>query len=102
MTIPIACAAAGLLHGLGEIRLHDKDQTVPYYVYKIHPLLRILEKVEEHGAFKAASDRAKMLRREIPPGETYQVRVIHADNELQAEDLLSQVRESQPFTGDDD
>lgn len=75
---------------------------MPYYVYKIHPLLRILEKVEEHGAFKAASGRAKALRREIPPGETCQVRVIHADNELQAEDLLSQVRESRPTTGDED
>lgn len=74
---------------------------MPYYIYTVHPPLRRLEKVEAHDAFKAASDRAKQLRREIPAGQDYQVKVIHAENELQAEDLLSQVREKEPLTGDD-
>jgi hypothetical protein len=74
---------------------------MPYYIYKIHQPLRNLEKIEEHDAFKAASDRAKVLRREIAPGQDYLVKVMYADNELQAEDLLSQVREKQPITGDD-
>lgn len=83
------------------IRMHDKEQTVPYFVYKIQPLLRLLEKVDAHDTFKAASEQAKMLRRETPPGDACRVKVIHADNELLAEDLLSQVRDTQPFTGDD-
>jgi hypothetical protein len=29
------------------------------------------------------------------------VKVIHGENELQAEDALSQVREREPLTGDD-
>ena len=74
---------------------------MPYYIYKIHPPLRRLEKAEEHDSFKAASERAKQMRREIPQGEDYQVKVMFADNELQAEDLLSQVREREPITGDD-
>ncbi|MCK7491239.1 MAG: hypothetical protein MZW92_05620 [Comamonadaceae bacterium] len=74
---------------------------MPYYIYKVHQPLRNLEKVEEHDAFRAASDRAKQMRREIPAGQDYLVKVIHAENELQAEDLLSQVREKEPLTGDD-
>jgi hypothetical protein len=74
---------------------------MPYYIYRIHPPLRRLEQVEAHETFRAASDRAKDLRRAIAPGEDYQVKVIYAENELQAEDLLSQVREKEPLTGDD-
>ena len=74
---------------------------MPYYIYNVHPPMRRLEKVEAHEVFKAASDRAKVLRREIPPGKDYLVKVIYADNELQAEDLLSQVRDKEPITGDD-
>jgi uncharacterized protein (DUF3084 family) len=74
---------------------------MPYYIYKVHQPLRNLEKAEEHDAFRAASDRAKQMRREIPAGQDYLVKVIHAENELQAEDLLSQVREKEPLTGDD-
>ena len=36
---------------------------------------------------------------DLPAGA--QVKVIFADNELMAEDLLTQVRESEPITGDD-
>jgi len=39
------------------------------------------------------------MRREIPAGQDYLVKVIHAGNELQAEDLLSQVREKSPSPG---
>jgi hypothetical protein len=71
---------------------------MPYFIYKIHPPLRRLEKVEIFDRFKPASEHAKSLRRE-PAG--CEVKVIFADNELQAEDLLSQVREKEPITGDD-
>ncbi len=74
---------------------------MPYYIYKIHSPLRTLEKVAQHAAFKDASGEAKALRNspDLPTGCS--VKVIFADNELQAEDLLSQVREPEPLIGDD-
>jgi hypothetical protein len=74
---------------------------MPYYIYRIHSPLRRLEKVEAHEKFREASERAKQLRRDMPPGAAYQVKVIYGENELQAEDALSQVREPEPLTGDD-
>jgi len=74
---------------------------MPYYIYKIHSPLRNLEKVAQHAAFKDASGEAKALRTspDLPAG--CNVKVIFAENELQAEDLLSQVREPEPLIGDD-
>lgn len=76
---------------------------MPYYIYRVTPLgpVRNLARLDQHEAFKSASNEAKRLRRELDlaPGEL--VKVIFADNELQAEELLSQVREGEPLTGDD-
>ena len=73
-----------------------------YYIYKIFrkPILR-LEKIEEHEAFRAASDRAKILRRELSQTESCEVKIIFAENESIAENLLSQIREPVPEIGDD-
>ncbi len=75
---------------------------MPYYIYKVFndPILR-LAKIEQHDEFRAASTRAKDLRRELALSEGCAVKVVFADNELGAEDLLSQVREPQPELGDD-
>lgn len=75
---------------------------MPYYLYKVFETpIRRLEKIELHDTFKAASSRAKALRRELALSEGCAVRTIFADNELQAEDILSQVREAPPEPGDD-
>lgn len=75
---------------------------MPYYIYKVFETpIRRLEKIEQHEAFREASGRAKTLRRELAMNEQCAVKVIFADNELQAEDILSQVREPQPELGDD-
>lgn len=75
---------------------------MPYYIYKVFETpIRRLEKIEQHEAFREASNRAKALRRELAMSEQCVVKVIFADNELQAEDILSQVREAQPEPGDD-
>ena len=72
---------------------------MPYYIYRIGAL-GVLEKLGEHGGFAAASKEAKTLRQAGEPEGT-RIKVIHAENELQAEDLISTQR---PFerTGDDD
>lgn len=76
---------------------------MPYYIYRITPMgpIRTLTKITQFESFKEASTEAKRLRREadLANGET--VKTIFAENELQAEDLLSQVREGEPLTGDD-
>ena len=76
---------------------------MPYYLYKIFETpIRRLEMIESHDTFKAASNRAKELRRELTLSEGCTVKTIFAENELQAEDLLSQAHETQPEPGDGD
>jgi hypothetical protein len=75
---------------------------MPYYVYKvIEGPFKQLAVLNQFDKFREASNWAKQRRGEIPPGENYLVKVIFAENELQAEDLLMQVREKEPITGDD-
>ncbi len=72
---------------------------MPYYVYEISdkPILQ-LAKLAQFGSFKEASADAKRLRTET---EGRNVKVIFAANELEAEDLLSQVRQAPLVIGDD-
>ena len=76
---------------------------MPYYLYRITQLgpVKQLDKLTQFEAFKEASTEAKRLRLEpdLPAGAM--VKVIFADNELMAEDILSQVREAEPNIGDD-
>lgn len=72
---------------------------MPYYLYRILPL-GVLQKLDQFDRFADASARAKALRAADPPGTPGRVKVMFADNELQAEDLLGQVREAGP-SGDD-
>ncbi len=74
---------------------------MPYYVYKIHPPLKTLELVGEHASFKDASTAVKTLRSELASSAGISVKMIFAENELAAEDLLSQVRPPEPVVGDD-
>ncbi len=74
---------------------------MPYFVYKILLPMRILEKVEAFDGFKDASKHAKALRTTISAEDNCIVKVIYGENELEAEDILSQVRDPQPTTGED-
>lgn len=72
---------------------------MPYYLYDIveHPI-RQLKKLAQYPSFKEASAEAKRVR---AAGECSNAKVIFAENELQAEDLLSQLRQAPPVLGDD-
>jgi len=72
---------------------------MPYYVFAVKPL-GLLQKLAEFDAFKDASAQAKALRAAQPPDALVRVKVMFADNQLAAEDLLSQVREPGP-SGDE-
>jgi hypothetical protein len=72
---------------------------MPYFVYRIMraPLLR-LDKLAEFDKYPDASQHAKARRVDADPARET-IKVIHAETELHAEDLLSQVRESRPGSG---
>ncbi len=72
---------------------------MPYFVFNVRPFAQ-LEKLAEFGSFKEASTQAKVLRAAQGAGDQAKVKVMFADNQLQAEDLLLQIREAGP-SGDD-
>ncbi len=74
---------------------------MPYFVYKIRPPFKQLEKIDAFPNFKEAGAFAKSLRAGMSTADDFTVKVIFAENELQAEDLLNQVREPEPMTGED-
>ncbi|MGA9667431.1 MAG: hypothetical protein WBQ69_13430 [Gallionella sp.] len=75
---------------------------MPYFVYKIFETpIRRLEKLEQHDAFREASNRAKQIRSELPADAACTIKMIFAETEFNAEDLLNQVREPAPNPQDD-
>jgi hypothetical protein len=74
---------------------------MPYYIYKIGPL-NILEKQGQADSFKDAKAVANALRKNLDPNQGQTVKMIFADNELAAEDTLSQPRELDASLAGDD
>ncbi|PIV89482.1 MAG: hypothetical protein COW48_00065 [Hydrogenophilales bacterium CG17_big_fil_post_rev_8_21_14_2_50_63_12] len=75
---------------------------MPYFIYKIGGPFKLLEKQGEADSFKAAKALANEHRRGLDPNSGYAVKMIFADNELAAEDVLSQPREAETgMIGDD-
>ena len=74
---------------------------MPYYIYKIGPL-NILEKQGQADSFKDAKAVANSLRKNLDPNQGQTVKMIFADNELAAEDTLSQPRELDASLAGDD
>jgi hypothetical protein len=72
---------------------------MPYYVFRVLPLVRI-EKIAEFAAFREASAHAKALRASGSEPPQARVKVMFADNQTLAEDLLCQIRDPGP-AGDD-
>lgn len=75
---------------------------MPYYIYKIdnYPVKQ-LELLAHFDTFKAASAEAKVRRNAMQLTNGQVVKVMFAESELEAEDLLSQVRIAPPTTGED-
>jgi hypothetical protein len=75
---------------------------MPYYIYHVSDFpIRQLKKLEQHDVYKAASSRVKQLRAELSEGSPMMIKMIHAESELHAEDLLNQVRDPVHITEDD-
>ena len=72
---------------------------MPYFVFSVRPFGQ-LEKLAEFSTFKQASSNAKSLRATQAAGDGIRIKVMFADRQDLAEDLLCQVREPGP-SGDD-
>jgi len=72
---------------------------MPYFVYRVLPFAQ-LQKLAEFDSFREASNHAKALRAADAAAASGKVKVMFADNEQLAEDLLCAVREPGPI-GDD-
>lgn len=74
---------------------------MPYFIYEVGPL-KILNKRAVAASFKEAKAIANDLRKGLDPNTGTQVKMIFAENELQAEETLSQPRELDPSLAGDD
>ncbi len=74
---------------------------MPYFIYKIGPF-NLLEKQGVAASFREAKAAVNQLRKGLDPMSGVTVKMIFAENELAAEDLLSQPRELDPSLAGDD
>jgi len=68
---------------------------MPYYVFKITqptPVVKNLEFQKEFEKFKDAKLFAREMRAELPLNGGITVKMVHAANQLQAEELLMEKR----------
>ncbi len=68
---------------------------MPYYVYKITqptPIVKNLEFQKEFDEFKDAKQFSRKLRAELPLNGGISVKMMHAVNQLQAEEILLEKR----------
>lgn len=72
---------------------------MPYFVYEVHPM-RIVRKAAQFDKFKDASAHARAAQ-QLTGADNYSIKVIFAENELHAEEMLCEVREKPPTTGED-
>jgi len=67
-----------------------------YYIFKITeptPIVKNCEFIDKFEVFKEAKNYARNLRAELPLNTTASIKMIHAVNQLQAEELLQEKRE---------
>lgn len=75
---------------------------MPYFIYSITARpIKMLKKIEQHDSYRDASARVKQLRNELGENPQALIKMIHAETELHAEDLLNEVRDPAPVLGDD-
>ena len=72
---------------------------MPYYIFSVNPGAQY-KKLSEFGAFSEASAHAKTLRAQQPAKTLEKIKVMFAETEDQAVDLMLQIRTPGP-KGDD-
>jgi len=71
---------------------------MPYFIYKITQspgaIIKNLELIENFPSFRLAKKQLRILRDDRDPEEKSEFKVIFAENELEAEELLQVKREA--------
>lgn len=74
---------------------------MPYFVFRIG-MFKVLEKQGEWASFKEAKAHTNALRKTLDPNSGDKYKMIFAENEIAAQDILSAERElDQRLSGDD-
>lgn len=68
---------------------------MPYFIFSVRPFAQI-RKLAEFPGFKEASARAKAIRATQAAGSDAKIKIMFADNQQMAEDLLCQIRDPGP------
>jgi hypothetical protein len=68
---------------------------MPYYVFSVKPFAQYA-KLAEFGAFREASAHAKALRGGVAAASGEQIKLMFADSEEQALDLMCRPRDAAP------
>ncbi len=70
---------------------------MPYFVFRVETaefaMLKQLDKLNEFESFKEAKNFARQTRAEQAEGDSAEIKVIFADNQLAAEEMLMEKRE---------
>ena len=70
---------------------------MPYFVYRINPgptaIVKNLEAIGEFEQYREAKDFTKAQRIELAKDSKVQIKIIFADNQLHAEEQLSEARD---------
>lgn len=74
---------------------------MPYFIYKIIPPFKQLEQIQSFDNYKEASAFAKSQRAAMQPDDKFTIKLVFADDVLNAEMLLTEEREPEPMIGDD-
>lgn len=72
---------------------------MPYFVFKVSPE-RKLERLEAFAGYRDARQYARDQRALLAADDPHKIRMVHAENVMEAERLLSAPREVQVY-GDD-
>lgn len=71
---------------------------MPYFIYRINSgpgsLAKNLEKLEEYPTFKEAKLRARSMRSARSETDNYDIKVMFANNEQEAEENLKEKRQA--------
>ncbi|MFO7542151.1 MAG: hypothetical protein R6W97_04945 [Thiobacillus sp.] len=74
---------------------------MPYYVFRIG-MFKVLEKQGEWASFKEAKAHTNDLRKTLDPKSGDRIKMVFAENEIEAQDTLLAERElDQRLSGDD-
>ncbi len=71
---------------------------MPYYVYQINQsassMVKNLKLLKQYDAFQPAKSEIRKMRKTMSEEDKFELKIIFAESELQAEELLQEKRET--------